>query len=202
MQLKSEMESNYKTLSSSNDASREAVAAAESAFVEQAAVVDSLFEVRRLLKRAKDVKNCHEKTSSARTNFWSAVTGKVKQTCDIPAVLSASGAIKCDPDEICEEVEKHLCSVFQGSMETLVQQVSGQSDPGDHSYFSHPVNPGFEHNYSKIMYPRLNNVGNSDDLTKNPSNWMNRDFTVKEVKRIAATLNGGKAKRWDGIGQP
>jgi hypothetical protein len=61
------------------------------------------------------------------------------------------------------------------------------------------VNPGFEHNYSKIMYPRLNNVGNSDDLTKNPSNWMSRDFSVKEVKRIAATLNGGKAKGWDGI---
>ena len=116
LELKSEMEKHWKTLSSSSDASCEAVASAESAFRDQAVVVDAMFDSRSLFLRSKDVKKCSGKTPGARKNFWGAVTGKVKQSLDISAVLSSSGVLKCGNDEICAEVETHLCDVFQGSI--------------------------------------------------------------------------------------
>ena len=199
IQLKSNMEKEWKTLSSSNNSTADAIAAAESAFNDQKAVVDSLFDVRRLKRRGEDIKKCSGKTPSARKNFWSVVTGKVKQTCDIPTVLSSSGVLKCDPDEIRIEVEKHLCSVYQGSMENVVLSPDLGDTPNDHSYSSSSVNVPAEHNYATNLNPRLRNCGSSEDLSRNPSNWLGREFTVKELKKIAATLNGGKARGWDMI---
>ena len=201
LELKAQMEKQWKTLSSSSDVNGDAVTAAESAFKEQSFIVDEIFKSRALIKRNKTIKKNSGNSPSAKKNFWRNVTGKVKQSSEISAVLSSAGVVKCGQEDIREEVEKHLCNVFQGSMESQANPSQSDSPPGDHSYASplDPPDPQHEHNYSESHKPRLNNVGTSEDLDKNPKNWLSRDFTSKELKKIAATLNNGKAQGWDGI---
>ena len=116
-------------------------------------MVDAMFDSRSLFLRSKDVKKCSGKTPGASKNFWGAVTGKVKQSSDISAVLSSSGVLKCGNDEICAEVETHLCDVFQGSMESLSTPLPPGNVHVDHSYSSviGPADPRFEHNYSLML---------------------------------------------------
>ena len=74
------------------------------------------------------------------------------------------------------------------------------SDHDDHPYsFGSPPFLPVDHNYVKNPFPRLPSVGDSDSLEKNPSNWLGRDFTRKELKLVAAKLNDGKARGWDNI---
>ena len=47
--------------------------------------------------------------------------------------------------------------------------------------------------------PRLPKIGDSSELEKNPSNWLAKDFTRKEIKKIAARLTSGKARGWDNL---
>ena len=200
LELKSQMEKNWKTLSSSSSANAESIKAAEDSFREQAFIVDSIFKSRVLIQRNKSVKHCSGNSPAAKKSFWRAVTGKVKQASDISAVVSSSGVVKCGSDEICVEVEKHLCSVFQGSMESHGVQPQVVPGPADLSYsYPHPPFPQYEHNYSVNLNPRLNNVGVSDDISRNPSNWLSRDFSKKELKKIAKSLSNGKSHGWDGI---
>ena len=56
-----------------------------------------------------------------------------------------------------------------------------------------------DHSYSAKMSPKLPKIGNTDELEKNPSNWLARDFSFKEIKKIAAKLSNGKAKGLDNI---
>ena len=201
IELKRKMEQTWKTLSSSAVFVPEAVAAAEEAFNGQKARVTELFKVLRQSDRLKVRAACSGKTAFAMKNFWAAVTGKVKQSSDISAVLSSSGVLKCSSDEISEEVEKHLCKVFQGSMECLVPTQPFADLHSDHSYSS-SHGPAFrhsDHTYAKSPSPRLPRVGVSDDVAKNPSNWLARDFSAKELKNIASRLNNGKARGWDNI---
>ena len=200
-ELKRQMEARWKTLSSVAVPDIEAVEAAENAFEEQAAKVDDIFQYRRVVTRAKVRKQCSGKTPAAKKRFWGFVTGKVKQSSDISAVVSSTGVLKCKPDEIGVEVEKHLCEVFEGSMDSLVPATPVPSGQCEHSYSSSlpPPSSISDHSYAKDPSPKLPRVGDSDDIAKNPNNWLAKDFSFKELKKIAAALNSGKARGWDNI---
>ena len=73
------------------------------------------------------------------------------------------------PDDICVEVEKHFCAVFEGSMEILVSAAPEPSVQCDHSYLSsfHPPSSVSDYSYAKDPSPKLPRVGDSDDITKN-----------------------------------
>ena len=78
---------------------------------------------------------------------------------------------------------------------------SDKSDHRDHTYASNNFPPFLpvDHNYALNPTPHLPKIGSSDSLEKNPSNWLGRDFSKKELKFIASKLNDGKARGWDNI---
>lgn len=202
LSLKRQLEAVWKTLSSSDVYDPHAVAAAETAFKNQTQVVDDMFCTMIMSKRKKD--HGFGVTGGAqltRANFWPAVSGKVKQASTIISVLSSSGVLKSDNADICVEVEDHLCSVFQGDMEPVQQPHVVQQPPSDHSYQSGDPPPlGVpDHNYQVDPAPVLPRLGSSTCLDRDPCNWLGRDFSLKEIKKIATDLNNGKAFGWDQI---
>ena len=135
-------------------------------------------------------------------DFWSAVTGKVVQHSEIRSVLTSSGILKTDMDDIAREVEKHFCSVFKGSMDPIIDPECPTNE-AEHQY--HSVNSGLnatllpDHLYSVQNSPKLPRIGNSSEIEKNPSNWLGKDFSKTEIEKIAAKLTNGKGKGWDNI---
>ena len=156
--------------------------------LQQKQKVSKLFAERRSDKNKKLLEDRHA--------FWSAVSGKVKQSADISAVLSESGALKCDPDEIKIEVEKHLCNVFQGSLQPLQPHLMPQ--PPDPQEPVHTTVEG-DHVYAANPQPILPCLDNSGDIDRNPSNWLDRFFTKEEIVNTAKTLNNNKACGFDSI---
>ena len=204
LKQKRELEKNWKSLSSSAVYDHEAVSAAENAFVRQKEVVENLFATRAAAKRLENFgvdgfggnKPCRKK-------FWSAVTGKTKQTTNFTSVLSPSGSLKTDNEEIGTVIEDHLCSVFQGSKDpiTPTSQVVQPDHTSDHCYASADIpTAGLnDHSYQATASRSLPRLGTSTNLEKDPSNYLGRDFTIAEVRKIAASLNNGKAFGWDNI---
>ena len=133
----------------------------------------------------------NEKNLNSRAGFWSTVSGKTKQSTEISAVLSESGVLKCNPDEIKHEVENHLVKVFLGSLESLSPPDAvpvGGITPAN-------VDHGYAHDYSSA----LPEAGASESLDLDPNLWLARRFTSKEIRTIAKTLLGNKACGWDSI---
>ena len=91
--------------------------------------------------------------------------------------------MKFKPDEIGVEVEKHLCEVFEGSMVSLVPATPVPSGQCEHSYSSSLPSPSSisDHSYAKDPSPKLPRVGDSDDIAKNPNNWLAKGFSFKEL---------------------
>ena len=188
LEKKRELEKSWKSLVASKGTdigvSVDDLAVAEEAWETQKSKVSKLFAELRGADNTKMLAD--------RNAFWSAVSGKVKQSADISAVLADNGVLKCDPDDIRLEVEKHLCSAFQGSLESLCPGAVAppvgvdSAVPGDHSYCVDP-------------FPALSCVGDSQDIDRNPNNWLGRAFSMKEVKEFAKALLNNKACGHDRI---
>ena len=129
------------------------------------------------------------------------MTGKVVEPSTIRSVLSNDGVLKTDPNDISHEIEKHLCSTFKGSMEPIPASTVPDPSASDHNYATVPPcsNAIFDHPYSTKQPPNLPKAENSSDIHLNPSNWLAKDFSIEEIKTIAAKLANGKAKGWDNI---
>ena len=204
LKLKRQLESKWKSLSSSSPYVHDDVAAAESAFHEQSKMVDDMFCTMSLSKRRKDYGlGLSGNSKLTRKNFWQAVTGKVKQSSTLSSVLSSAGVLKTDNDEIRLEVEKHLCAVFEGSMEPIPPVDDAPIVlHDDHPYTPNvtPPTPAVaDHAYQLVAHPSLPCNGSSNKLEENPDGWLSRDFTLKEVQKIASELSCGKAFGWDMI---
>ena len=195
LELKRGLEMTWKSLSSSGDYDPVAVKSAEEAFLGQTKVVDDMFFQLSAAKYAPPSSGA----LTAIRQFWAAVSGKVKQASTISSVLSSSGVLKCNSDEICEEVEKHFCSVFQGSLESFVTPEQFQALAPDHSYASQPSSVLPDHAYNIKLSSQLPQEEGSESLETNPNKWMSKDFTLAEVKLIASRLKNGKAYGIDNI---
>ena len=199
--MKRDLEKIWKSLSSSTQLDPAAVTAAEEAFNAQVKVVNDMFMNLRVSRHSNNPRSRYSASSKSRKQFWTDLTGKVKQTSSIASVLSSAGALKCSDDEIRVEVEKHLCSVFQGSLESIVHPQVPSPPTSDHLYSSSnsPSRDLPDHNYNFEPTPTLPRLGSSADLHKHPSNWLGKDFTLTEVKKIASRLSNGKSSGWDNI---
>ena len=200
LKLKRDLEKTWKSLSSSENYDSVAVSAAEKAFVTQKNVVENLFTSLTASKRLKNFGvNGLGGSKSSRSKFWSAVTGKVKQSSSFTSVISPSGTLETDNDAIGTVIENHLCDIFQGSSEPI--PIAKIEPVPDHSYCStsSPLNAATDHVYNKVTLPSLPYTCASPSLENNPSDWLGRDFSVAEVQKIASTLNNGKAFGWDHI---
>ena len=192
LQKKRSYESSWKTLVSSSWVDN-GVTAAQLSEAEELYEVQKL-KVAKLLREHRGVQETESWKDNA--SFWSAVSGKVKQSTDINAVLSSSGVLKCEPDAIRVEVENHLSNVFLGSVEpVLAPPQAGNDHQRVPDSTSHPG----DHSYGAVQSPVLPCVGRSNCLDRNPSNWLGRDFTAKEIKCIAKTLKCNKACGWDAL---
>ena len=200
LQLKKSLGQTWKSLSSSGVATPQDLLDAEAKYTDQANVVSGLFQCYNSSNRAS-WKSKNSKSKHNLKDFWSAVTGKVVQPSIIRTVLSNDGVLKTDPNDISREIEKHLCSTFKGSMEPIPASTVPDPPVPDHNYATAPPGPNtnFDHPYSTKQPPHLPNAENSSDIHLNPSNWLAKDFSIEEVKAIAAKLANGKAKGWDNI---
>ena len=203
LKLKRQLERNWKSLNSVNaNAVSEEVATAEKLFNEQKCKVADLLLVHRSVKRSKIKEQCRGSSRQARKSFWSHVSPSKKQATDLSAVVDPeSGVVKCDIDEIKHEVEKHLTNVFQGSFEKIPSSVTS-TNKSDHNYSSQPTcMPGCisDHSYSFDPSPSLPSHDGSGSVEMDPSNWMNSEFSVDEIKVMMKSLKNGKARGWDSI---
>ena len=179
-----------------------AVNEAEHPFLEQKRLVAALLAERRHRGRDKVLEDCQGNSVRATKCFWSYISPKIKQSTDLDAVLSqADGVLKCDPEEIRAEVEKHFVKVFQGSMET-VQQDQDQSNlvpehSSSQSFKSMSSKVTADHSYSKDPFPRLPESDGSCSIYSDPAGWMDKSFTVAEVQKSVRKLENGKSRGLD-----
>ena len=154
----------------------------------------------RSTNRSKTILQCSGNFTTARRKFWSHVSPSKKQSSDLSAVVDpVSGVVKCGLDDIKTEVEKHLTTVFQGSFDKI-PPTRAYEVIIDHSYgFDRPSFPGtpLDHGYSVDPSPSLPSFDSSGTLERDPSTWLNKEFSVSEVKKILKNLQNGKAYGWD-----
>ena len=148
-------------------------------------------ELLYAFKRSKD-KKILENTSS----FWSAVSGKVKQSAEIVSVQTDGGVMKCDPEEIKLEVENHLKRIFSGSLHPPVCDDVGVDEENVDDFIPSPYS---DETYAVGPVPVLPSCGDSDLLESNPDRWLGRRFTAKEIRKVASSLNNNKACGWDSL---
>ena len=182
------MQHHWKCLASEVDApvSSAKLAVAESAYLAQRVVVANLMKSHQRTVDARVFKN--------KSTFWSAVSGKVKQSTEITSVQDSEGSLKCEPNEIIREVENHFVRVFDGSVNPVPPPASDliesekfiPSTYGDHTYAVSPM-------------PMLLEYDDSDSIDSNPNRWLGRRFTANEVKSTAKSLLNNKACGWDSI---
>ena len=201
--IRDQLETNWKTLNSVNaNTGSTLVNEAENLFNDQQAKVAEMLSDFRSATRSKTILQCSGNSRKARRNFWSHVCPSKKQSTDLSAVVDpVSGVVKCEVDEIKTEVEKHLTSVFQGSYDKIPPSRDVHHD-SEHSYsVDRPSFPGTapDHGYSVDPSPSLPALDSSGTLEREPSKWINEDFTVKEVKMMLKMLKNGKAYGWDKI---
>ena len=192
LQLKRQLELDWKSKVSGNHADLEEISNCESAFLEQKHKVNELLFSYKNKNRSRIRQLCAGNTTKARKNFWREVSTKVKQSADISAVVDpATGVLKCGIDEIKTEVENHLCRVFQGSFDP-VDVAAGAA--------CHPLalnSKLVDHTYCVETSPNLPSINNSCEIDTDPCGWTNRGFSVGEVKKVVSSLKGGKSAGWD-----
>ena len=200
--LKRQLEVKWKTLLSSLStvppvlrlaASVSAVSVAEGLFLDQKWEVDRLFLQRKTVNKFKILDRCKGFSTDALKCFWSYVSNSVKTSSDIDAVVSTEGgSLKCDPNDIKEEVEKHLVKVFKGSTEPF----AAKDSLPDHSY-SLPVSAedldSVDHNYTSVPSSGLPPSDGSGSVGTDPLGWMNRKFVYDEVVSAVRKLKNSKA---------
>ena len=203
--LKRQLGTNWKTLLSSlsklspvlrDVTAVAAVNVAEADFLEQSVLVDKLFMERRSHNKFKVLEKCKGFSTDALQCFWSYVNRSVKQSCDIDAVVTPEGVLKCNPHEIKEEVEKHLARVFDGATEPI----DVEDESTDHSYSrpvcSENVRSG-DHGYTVPPSSGLPPSDGSGSLGTDPSGWINKKFVVSEIVLAVRKLKNSKAQGVD-----
>ena len=182
------LEHQWKCLGSGNldDVLPSEVSDAESAYLVQKKIVSDLLKSHHSAKEKETLKD--------KNAFWSAVSGKVKQSADIGAVLDSDNILKCEPQDIRTEVEKHFTKIFDGSVSPAP---SSDKEDGEDTRFI-PSTYG-DHTYAVKPIPILPEHDKSELLDTNPNAWMGRRFSAKEIKNVAKTLLSNKACGWDSL---
>ena len=206
-----QLERNYKSKASNfsslpvsqrTDQLRQEVLEAERLFTDQQRKVKSLLFIRKNSMRTSILKKCAGTSAEATRCFWSHLNKKAKKSSEIDAVLCPdTGVLHCQPEHIATLCEKHLQTVFQGSIEPF--HLPSQSS--DHTYCSSrrpnttTSDPQADHPYSSSPSPKLPSSDGSKSIQTDPDGWINRDFTYAEVVDAVKKLKRGKAVGVDNI---
>ena len=138
------------------------------------------------------------KSRQDRKRFWSFVSRKAKTVGGIFSLKSkATGNLQHTPEGITEEVRQYLLTIFSGhevDPSSLGNVDDNVEDPGGVHKEPHANQ---DHEYGFKTHARLPSTG--DDPSCSPAWFLDRPFTIKEVKIIIENLKTGKAAGHDGI---
>ena len=191
LKLKRKYEKEWKTASTTSNPETQAL---EKKFLDQKQKANEALFLYSNKNREKIKRDCSGNSVTAKKNFWHYVTSKEKQSTELNgAVDPDTGVLKCGREEIAKEVEKHMCKVFHGGM----QHVPREDVPDNIPQYKDRNNE--EHSYSINPNSKLPNQNNSGLLTEDPGGWLDREYTVDEVKKAVGLMKGGRAKGWDNI---
>ena len=194
---------------SANYASQE-----DSILVAAQALEEKELEVNLALKRFNSqgrrrlLHLCRGKTKKARALFWKHVSFKVKAPTDISALQSKrTGVLLCSPEQIADESYQYMMRIFSG-VETHQdhndhEETRGRAaaeDP-EHSYAQQLPRGATvgDHEYAVDENPVLQSKDDSRTCSTDPSGFLDKDFSDKEVQQVVSSLGNCKAAGWDRI---
>ena len=179
-------------------------------FKEKGCEVEEEIRAFQRQNRAPVKKLCKMKSKRGRQMFWRYVSRKHHKLEDISALQNKrTGVLHSKPEEISEEILGYLKDIFS-AVEEPAGADEGGAEPSeesrlnveqDHAYAR--VLPGGsampEHDYASETKPHLSAKDRSQTLDKDPGGFLDRDFTVQEVKDMIKSLGNEKAPGHDTI---
>ena len=154
------------------------------------------------------------KGRKAQRKYWSFLSRKFKNSGDISSLEdSQSGALLHEPEEISHEIRMYLMKIFSGhDDEPLValdpeEEVLGVEHDGiggdppgrDGEGPGGGQRLGRDHEYGVKDQNSLPNSGDDWDPATDPSGFLDRPFSLDEVKTILRSLECGKAAGHDKV---
>ena len=144
------------------------------------------------------------KGRKAQRKYWNFVSQKIRSSGDISSLEDKqSGGLLCEPEEISREIRGYLMKIFSGhdadphvGLETLDEEnAAGNLPVGDNDV----PQEGRDHEYGVKDQSSLPNSGDDLDPATDPAGFLDRPFTIDEVKSILQSLQHGKAAGHDGV---
>ena len=155
--------------------------------------------------RSRLKKMCKSKSKRARKLFWKHTSLKERNMVGISALQSRrTGVLLCDPQEIADEVFQYLKDIFKGSgdpVETEEEDMDTERGDNDQERGDDDQEGGgvMDHGYGMNPRPVLDSKDSSRNKFQDPKGFLDRDFSLKEVKEVISSLGNGKAAGWDRI---
>ena len=155
------------------------------------------------------------KTRRGRKRFWDFVSRKARQSTDISAVQDKeTGALKCEPEDICNEVRSYLMRIFSGhddvpqhndgdapdgqALDPDLDEDGGSADDVGGGGQAH--NPLLDHTYGINDKAQLPNFSTgSGHAGDDPSGFLDKRISLQEVMSVIKDLKPGKAAGHDDL---
>ena len=170
---------------------------------------DSKSEVRAAVqafqrqKRRPMLKACSSKKKKDRKFFWNYVSRKEKGTSNISALQQKStGIMMFKSEQLAEEVTGYMIEIFTGS-KAAPEPVDPVLHPDDHG--AGQQDSEGEHGGDGEDGPgadREQGIKSEDQSRtsqRDPSGFLDRDYSIGEVQSMITSLGNGKAAGWDEI---
>jgi hypothetical protein len=174
-------------------------------------LTEAISEFRRV-KRGSLLKLVRSKSKKARKVFWSHVSRKEKSSVDITALQDQkTGVLYCGAEDIAVQAEDYLLDIFSGSLDpsataAAVASTSATSSAATAAATAAVADPGLgqvqqvggDHGYGVDLRPTLLvEEGRRDSAT--PQGFLDKDYSMDELKQVLNHLGNGKAAGWDEV---
>ena len=147
------------------------------------------------MRRKPILKLCKAKSKNAIKTFWNCVSRKTKKTTDITSLQDKrTGILLTKPEDVATEVYKYLQDIFSGvdpevreEEEDMVLDIEVE-DLGDK-----------ETGTNEDEGQKLKSEDSSTSVEQDPAGFLDKDFTIEDVRNVIQSLGVGKASGWDAI---
>ena len=142
-------------------------------------------------KRGPLLKLMKSKTRKGIRQFWQQVSGKIKSSSEIQFLQRKSdGVLLCAPEDIAEEAYSYLRNIFDG--------VDGEGEQHRRQY-EQPRQVQHRFLAPEEVQPRLRSTDSSGGADSDPRGFLDRDFSLSEVRSVLSSMGAGKAAGWDTV---
>ena len=155
-----------------------------------------------------NLKKC--KGRRAQRKYWSFISQKAKKSGEIESLQNnQTGALMFEPEDVSQEVRRYLVKIFSGHDDdpstgleagvgsgNAVAEDDVESCGGSEPALDRTIR---DHEYVRKENASLPESGEDCDPVTDPSGFLDRPFTLKEVKSIIGSLGNGKAAGHDEV---